>query len=535
MPPLRQKFVTQALRSAEQFLQLLQEPRALTAQSDFLQHCLRTNQASAFGQAHQFPRLTTADDFRAAVPIRHYEEMEDWIERAVESESGVLTSDPPVRFWKTTGTTSQAKKIPVTAASAARTWESFLTLQGFHLRHYPDLARGADTTLVAHLSPRPLQHHLGPRHLPYCSTTEAPIEVRPGREDLVAPWLLPLQQQPPDEEERLFFLLSFAAAHDLVCISCLHPSRFQTILNSLQHNRHRLIAQLRRGPLARPELAERLEGIGQDLSPRHLWPNLQYVSSWSGAYLSRYRGMMRDHFSPHFYPAPSVSSEVFLTMPIDPDPDSQPLHLRGGFFEFVPGDRPVLPDSPTLLAHELCAGQTYEVVYTTQGGLYRYASCDIFRVERLEGVVPRLQYVGRRSVSDLTGEKLAEVQAQEGVLEVLSRHQMENQPFVVCAQLEPQPHYALALESPPRDPGARARLAEEIDATLAQINSRYQMKRNFGDLQPLVIEPLPAGTLAHYRRQRIQSGLPAGQVKDPVLSREGEGLLARLKELASWT
>src|SRR4030095_9375691 len=118
---------------------------------------------------------------------------------------------------------------------ALRNMEGFLALQGTQLHYHPELNERPDTTLVTHISPKPIKQFLGPKRLPYCSTTEAPVEVRSGRRrgSFVAPWVPRLQQVVEDDAVRLYFLLCYAALHELYSITCLHPSRFQTITATL--------------------------------------------------------------------------------------------------------------------------------------------------------------------------------------------------------------------------------------------------------------------------------------------------------------
>jgi hypothetical protein len=68
----------------------------------------------------------------------------------------------------------------------------------------------------------PLRHHEELEPLPCCSTTEAPVEIRPDRKSFVAPWLSRLQQVIEDDSARLCFLSCYAALHDLHNIPCLH-------------------------------------------------------------------------------------------------------------------------------------------------------------------------------------------------------------------------------------------------------------------------------------------------------------------------
>ena len=480
------------------------------------------------------------------MPIRHYPELAPWIERSAAGEKKVLTTEEPVRFWKTTGTTSEPKKIPVTPSSSARTMESFLALQGTQLHYYPELNERRDTTLVTHISPKTIKEYLGPEKVPYCSTTEAPVVIRKGREEVVAPWLPGLQAVVEDDSIRLYYLLCFASAHDLKCVACLHPSRFQTLVSTLENSSERIVEELKKGtvlgepcrePL--PELAERLSDIKSRqgaLKPRDLWPNLSLVTSWSGTYISRYRPTIEANFCSGFLPMPSISSEAFTTMTIDEEPVHQPLNLPATLFEFVPSGQPVEPDTRTLLFHELQAGSAYEVIITTLGGLYRYATCDIFRVGGFAGEVPRLEYLGRRSVSDLTGEKLAEEHVLDVVPAGLQEAGLGESVYTVCGiQAEHgqgRPKYVLVVESEvPLDDSEK--LALSLDRRFKDINSRYELKRNFGDLHPLEVVRVGSGTFADYRREQVELGAPAGQLKEKILHPDGKESLDSLLRLGS--
>jgi hypothetical protein len=542
----RDAYAAQAAIARDRFLAALDGERARSEQAKLLDQCVRANAATAFGREHRFEAITDIDAYRKHVPIRHYEQLAPWIDRAASGEPAILTVQDPVRFWKTTGTTSVPKRIPVTPASAARTTESFLGLQGTQLHFFPDTNDSADRVLVMHLSPKTIKEHLGNGRFPYCSTTEVPIEVTPRSQSFVAPWLMPLQNVVEDDSERLYFLLCFAALHDLRAIYCLHPSRFQTIAATLDKAWPRLIDELREGTLLgaparerRPDRATELEAIAQrngTLRPNDVWPNLRYVSSWSGSYISRYQRAIETNFCSEHLAMPSISSECFLTMTIDRDRIGQPLNIRGGIFEFIPSEQRVEPTTATLQFHELEVGRAYEVVITTLAGLYRYATCDIFRVTGFVGLVPRLEYIGRRSVSDMTGEKLAEEQVSDVVPAVFAERGLASANFTVCAIQDDgsgvRPRYVLVLEVDAEWPASRVdELASALDGRFRKVNSRYELKRNFNDLDPIAIERVPAGTFAAYRELLIRRGMPAGQLKDHVMHAVGRPVLSDLVEL----
>ena len=102
--------------------------------------------------------------------------------------------------------------------------------------------------------------------------------------------------------------------------------------------------------------------------------------------------------------------------------------MRSHFFEFV-------DDSGAVhRVHELRAGQTYEVVVTTAGGLWRYRLRDSVRVTGFIGQTPALQFLGRNgNVSDLFGEKLSEAFVTETIHETLATLEIHPKLFPACA------------------------------------------------------------------------------------------------------
>ncbi len=72
---------------------------------------------TAFGKDHGFEGIKSHQDFAKAVPVRDYEDLKSYINRVVNEETNVLWPGLPSYFAKTSGTTSGAKYIPITAAS----------------------------------------------------------------------------------------------------------------------------------------------------------------------------------------------------------------------------------------------------------------------------------------------------------------------------------------------------------------------------------------------------------------------------------
>jgi len=86
-------------------------------QSRVLANLVSEARFTLFGRHHHFESINSYNDFKNAVPIRTYEALLDYLQKAHRGESDILWKGKP-RFWgKTSGTTSRTKYIPVTNES----------------------------------------------------------------------------------------------------------------------------------------------------------------------------------------------------------------------------------------------------------------------------------------------------------------------------------------------------------------------------------------------------------------------------------
>lgn len=72
---------------------------------------------TSFGKDHDFSNIQSHVDFVKNVPIRDYEALKGYVEKVVAGEENILWPGKPLYFAKTSGTTSGAKYIPITAES----------------------------------------------------------------------------------------------------------------------------------------------------------------------------------------------------------------------------------------------------------------------------------------------------------------------------------------------------------------------------------------------------------------------------------
>ena len=170
-----------------------------------------------------------------------------------------------------------------------------------------------------------------------------------------------------------------------------------------------------------------------------------------------------------------------------------------------------------LVADELEEGQSYYILFTTSGGLYRYNINDIVKVVGWHNKTPLLEFLHKGgNISSFTGEKITESQVTDATAALLKQTATNARFFTVVPTFRPEPHYELwlELESEPSDLTALTKLIEqEFDKQLGQCNIEYRTKRDSQRLAPPVGRLLRPGTYENLRRSLVADGVPDAQIK----------------------
>ena len=125
-----------------------------------------------------------------------------------------------------------------------------------------------------------------------------------------------------------------------------------------------------------------------------------------------------------------VATEAFVSLPFHEGKDPV-LAVTSHFLNFR-----IRPAKNFSLAHELIAGNTYRVIVTTGGGLYRYPLGDLVRITGFIQDAPCLRFIGREAnVSDLFGEKLQGTFVEDVIRRVLAQ-QASNPVFSFWLRLQ---------------------------------------------------------------------------------------------------
>ena len=506
---------------------------------------LMPNRDSVYGQEYGFSDLTSAEAYRAVVPLVDYEQLRPWIDRIAAGEKNILTAERVIAFFKTSGSLSLPKLIPVTTQLMRQKVAAFATFWGQVYDRYPAIRHG---TMVSNFMD--------------ASDTEATVAgidvhsesgfwARRGRSlHSISRWPLPAGVRLIKQSDaRLHATARLLLQCELNCIMCLNPSTLLQFCRTINEHAQSLADGLENGDWgssdqqilaalespdteslrthlkADPIRAARLrEAVcaGSTLRLVDLWPELDLVICWCSSLVQPYyvhlapyiEGVaMRDYIT--------QSSECMMAIPTDDGVSGGLLAYQTHFFEFIPEAQVGQANPETLLSWQLQAGQHYELVVSTGGGLYRYRMGDCIRVNSFLGDVPRIEFLYRLGkTSSMTGEKLTEFQVIHAAGKASTECHLEPEEFLCYPCNGTTPHYAVLFDPGEADLSdvAVSDWVTAFDRQLGIANSEYAGKCSSGRLDSMRAWRVPQGTLLAARHARKAHGVSTEQVKSEVLT-----------------
>jgi len=122
-------------------------------------------------------------------------------------------------------------------------------------------------------------------------------------------------------------------------------------------------------------------------------------------------------------------------------------------------------------------------------------------------------------MTSITGEKLAESQVTDALLQVVPSEGLPLQHFTACVEWGEPPRYALYAEvEEGTTPEQLGRFAMRMDQALCSLNIEYAAKRESQRLGAPVLRRVAPGSYEALRQRRVSEGAPEAQVKIPHLS-----------------
>lgn len=487
MRPIIQLFGQILAPTARRFYQALDQPQSMqiSVQRDICDRLIKSEYGKALG-------IHSIADWQR-VPIVDYDALAKWIVNPHKHQQIALTPEPILFYEKTSGSSGGAKFIPYTQSLRRSFNQMFCVWAHDLIVHGPKFSTGK---LYACISPQ--------LNVADSQFLQNDLDYLDGW----LRWLLRFWLVMPDGLEHLHdahlfkhqLSLALLLAEKLEIISIWSPSFLQVHLKYIQENQELLRAELHN------RMSDyRLQLLRENNIPwMQLWPNLKLISCWDSANAADQAQGLRLQFPGVFVQGKGLlATEAPMTIPLIAAEGYVPV-LDEVFFEFE-------DDTGFLYGlHELNIGQTYTIILSQKGGLYRYRIGDRIRVTHYYRHTPCLEFLGRdQAISDLVGEKLQET----FVHHALNSMNLQGTNFKSLVPVANPPHYILLLDWAKETPET---IAQQLDQALSQ-SYHYKIARSLGQLAPpqvFISNQISEVLVSH----RVCTGSVWGGIKHPILA-----------------
>ena len=494
-----------------------------------LKEMLYANKDTEFGKSHGFADIRSVEEFRKKVPLSDWEDYESYAKRMQKGEENVLFPGKPTFFYRTSGTTASYKFIPESerevlsrkAISRARNTEIFM-----------NISPKAANRIFAFFNKSSLEKTEG--GIP-CGTASGRTSELANEELVKRLTYVPQVVNEFEGEKLLYMILRTSLVYgDVTALLGNNAKMLYNLVMYAQEHAAELIEDIRNGGCryemsdalkemlkeqltANPERADALQKLLEEghFTPRYYWPNLMGAAFWLGGSV----GVFVDEVRPllpettKYMDVGYGASEGKINIPMNPETPAGALSTFTAFFEFLPEE-----GGEPLLAHELEDGKNYELVLTTNAGLYRYRLKDLVHVEGFTGTTPNIYFLTKLSdVANLGQEKIPGVMLSKAVQEILEKEGCG----ASMVQVYPDPKemsYVVCVE-PKKTVADAAALRERLDAGLREKLVQYDTYRN-KLLTPCGLKLMKNGWTAHMMQKYTKGNATAAQVKVPVVISE---------------
>ena len=460
---------------------------AVADQDSIFNSLIKTAGKTEFGKEHHFDKIKSHEDFVKNVPIREYEDFQQYIEKIKQGKQNILWKGFPIYFAKTSGTTSGVKYIPITKDSIpnhintarnallcymAQTGKSqFADGKMIFLSGSPELERigGIPTGRLSGI----VNHHI-PRYL---RSNQLPSFETNCIED----W-----------EEKLNKIVEETVNERMTLISGI-PPWMQMYFDELEKKTGKKIKDIfpdfsvmvQGGVNFEPYKAKLFESIGKKIDTIELYPA-----------------------SEGFFAFQDSQSEEGLLLNTD----------SGIYFEFVPVEEISNKNPTRLTLKEVELNKNYVLIISTNAGLWAYNIGDTIRFVSLNPY--RLVVTGRvKHFISAFGEHVIGEEVEDALLKVADAEDIRITEFTVAPHIsttgERSFHeWYIEFENTPEN---MKKFAEKVDINLRKKNIYYDDLIKGNILQPLKIHAIQKNGFINYMKSVGKLG---GQNKVPRLSND---------------
>ena len=440
-----------------------------------------------FGRDYNFASIQSHSDFAKQVPVRDYEGLKSYVEKAVAGESDILWKGKPLYFAKTSGTTSGAKYIPLTKESmpfhidAARDailhyisetgTADFVDGKMIFLQGSPILEQknginfGRLSGIVAHFVPKYLQKNRMPSWETNC------IE---------------------DWEQKVNAIVDETIHEDMSVISGI-PPWVQMYFEKLQQRAQKPVGEIFKN------------------FNLFIYGGVNYEP-----YRANFESMIgRKVASIELFPA----SEGFFAYQDSQKEKGMLLLLNSGiFYEFIRTDEYFGENPKRLTIEQVELDVNYVLIISTNAGLWAYNIGDTVQFTSLKPY--RVIVSGRvQHYISAFGEHVIGKEVEEALKEAISGTSVTVSEFTVAPQIVPTsglPYHEwfIEFEKPPENIVA---FSQKINEAMRKQNLYYDDLITGQVLQPLIVTSIAKNGFNDYMKSQGKLG---GQNKTPRLAND---------------
>ena len=468
----------------------IQKP--IIIQRELFFNLLAVGKGTLYGQKHGFESIRDYESFATTVPLVKYEDLLPYIDLIKKGKRNVLWKGLPAYFAKTSGTTAGAKYIPLTMEQLK------CQIKAARQALFNYVAKTGDANLfngkMLFLSGSPDVEKVG--------------SIYAGRLSGIVHRHIPkwaLRNRLPSYD--INRIEDWNAKVDAIIDEVLTVANRLTLISGIP-------------PWIQMFLERIVEKTGK--MPYQLFPQLR-VYVHGGVQFAPYEKVLRELLGQKvvFIETFPASEGFFAFQDVIDDSDKGLLLLpdSGIFYEFIPFDVGDNKSAKPVPLDRVQEGKVYEMVLTTNAGLWRYRLGDLIRFISVNPY--RIKVVGRTSQCiSAFGEHVIIEEIEEALKEALDKAGGKVRDFHVAPQVTPsdntRPYHEWFIEFIQKPENIDV-FVEILDRALQNQNPYYKDLRDGLILDQPKIRILPQGSFHAYLDSIGKLG---GQFKVPRVAND---------------
>jgi hypothetical protein len=456
-------------------------------QDEWQSKLIRSGRDTEFGKKHDFASITSYEEFKKQIPLQDYESLKPYIERVRRGEQNILWNTEIKWFAKSSGTTDKSKFLPVSKES----------LDGCHYNGGRDMVtlhcvNNPDTQLFTGKNLA-----LGGSH-----QTQYTGSYESYHGDVSA---IVIQNLPVWAE--------YFRAPDLdIALLDNWDEKLDKMARAMLYENVTSMAGVPSWMLV---LTRRVLQYKNADSIKDIWPNME-VYFHGGVSFTPYRDQFKKLFADRGVKYMQIynASEGVIGLQDQLNSSEMLLMLDYGiFYEFIPQQEINKADPKVYHIAQVTLDTIYEVVISTNAGLWRYRLGDTIQFTSVSPY--RFIITGRtKHYINAFGEELMIHNAEQALKNACEKTHAQISEYTVAPLFtnENNGKHQWLIEFE-KQPNNLEFFTDVLDKTLQQINSDYEAKRyNNYVMQFPEVKSLPQGTFYKWLSSKNKLG---GQYKVP--------------------